>query len=190
MLSIGGVVEAKTTGQPFMTTAGKTSQPIGHYEFCRANRSECSARSFKTARAHLTPKAWNALSRINNSVNQRYEQVTDLELFGRPEVWAYPKRAGDCEDLVLQKRRDLIEQGWPQGALLITVVRQANGDGHAVLTVLTDRGDLILDNLEPRVLVWNETNLHFVKRQSENHTGSWTAINDDRALIMVGSLNR
>ncbi len=61
---------------------------------------------------------------------------------------AYPPTAGDCEDIALLKRRDLIEKGWPVGALLMTVVRQANGEGHAVLTVLTDRGDLVLDNLK------------------------------------------
>ena len=56
----------------------------------------------------------------------------------------YPDVAGDCEDLVLQKRRLLVQAGWPISSLLITVARQANGDGHAVLTVLTDRGDVIL----------------------------------------------
>jgi len=40
----------------------------------------------------------------------------------------------------------LLEAGWPRQALLITVVRDKRGDGHAVLTVTTDRGDFILDN--------------------------------------------
>ena len=67
---------------------------------------------------------------------------------------------------MLLKRRDLIEKGWPVGALLITVVRQKNGDGHAVLTVLTDRGDLVLDNLNSARPGWNETDYTYVKRQS------------------------
>ena len=110
----------------------------------------------------LTPQKWNQLVNVNADVNQQILAATDDEIYGRPEVWAYPEKIGegDCEDLVLLKRRDLIKDGWPAGALLITVVRQRNGDGHAVLTVLTDRGDLVLDNLNPRVLVWNERNTH------------------------------
>ena len=76
-----------------------------------------------------------------------------MQQFGREEVWAYPTTEGDCEDFVLLKRRKLINRGWPVGSLLVTVVRQKNGDGHAVLTVLTDRGDLVLDNLNPQVVV-------------------------------------
>ena len=75
----------------------------------------------------------------------------------------------------------------PLGGLLITVVRQENGDGHAVLTVLTDRGDLVLDNLSPDVLVWNDTPYRFLKRQSTRDTGQWVAIDDGRAAT-VGSL--
>ena len=39
-----------------------------------------------------------------------------------------------------------MQAGWPRQALLITVVRDKKGDGHAVLTVKTDKGEFILDN--------------------------------------------
>ena len=48
----------------------------------------------------------------------------------------------------------LMEAGWPREALLITVVRDKKGEGHAVLTVKTDKGEFILDNQEDRVLLW------------------------------------
>jgi hypothetical protein len=32
-------------------------------------------------------------------------------------------------------------RGWPESKLLITVVRDENNEGHAVLTVRTDEGD-------------------------------------------------
>ncbi len=51
----------------------------------------------------------------------------------------------------------------PISDLLITVVRQMNGEGHAVLTVRTDRGDYVLDNLELRVKPWNETSYDYLK---------------------------
>jgi predicted transglutaminase-like cysteine proteinase len=87
---------------------------------------------------------------------------------------------GDCEDYVLLKRKLLAQAGWPLSALLITVVRKADGEGHAVLTVRTDRGDLILDNLAADIKVWNETPYLFVKRQSEQNTGRWVSIDDAR----------
>jgi len=177
-------------GAAFMATTGRTSQPIGHYEFCQAHADECSARSQVKARVRLTPELWNQLVAVNASVNLSVIPATDEDVYGRPEFWAYPGRKGDCEDVVLLKRRDLIEKGWPVGALLVTVVRQRNGEGHAVLTVATDRGDLVLDSLQPRVLVWSDTDYQYVKRQSEFNSGQWTAIDDARATTSVGSLTR
>ncbi|MGH6861936.1 MAG: transglutaminase-like cysteine peptidase, partial [Phyllobacterium sp.] len=103
------------------------------------------------------------------------------------EVWSYPTTVGDCEDYVLLKRRLLNESGIALGNLLITVVRQMNGEGHAVLTVRTDRGDLVLDNLETGIKPWSETNYDYLKRQSTRNSGAWVSINDDRQ-VLVGSI--
>ena len=184
-MSSAGAGEAQ--GSAFMATAGRTSQPIGHYDFCKRYAAECDVRSEGSSRVTLTPELWNQLVSVNTSVNLAIKPATDEEVYGREEYWEYPKTRGDCEDLVLLKRRDLVEQGWPVGALLITVVRQRNGEGHAVLAVETDRGDLILDSLQPRVLVWNQTDYQYVKRQSEFNSGQWVAIDDARAPL-VGSL--
>lgn len=174
-------------GGPFMSTGGRTSQPVGHYEFCRHERAECAVKTPRGSRMHLTEALWQQLIAVNDNINTAIEPDTDEAIFGEPEVWAYPDGRGDCEDYVLLKRRELIRRGWPAGALLITVVRQTNGDGHAVLTVLTDRGDLVLDNLEGAIHVWNETSYQYVKRQSETDAGRWVAIEDDRPLL-VGSV--
>jgi predicted transglutaminase-like cysteine proteinase len=183
-------VEATGAGhEPFMATAGITTRPTGHNDFCRRNPSECRVKTRVGPRVHLTAERWNELVEVNNLVNWAVTPVTDEELFGREEVWVYPTNKGDCEDFVLEKRRDLIKRGWPVGSLLITVVRQTNGDGHAVLTVLTDRGDLVLDNLEPQVKVWSQTEYQYVKRQSEADSGRWIAI-DDARTSSVGSLAR
>jgi predicted transglutaminase-like cysteine proteinase len=174
---------------PFMAKAGLTTRPIGHSEFCKRHQSECRVKSGSEKRVHLTPARWNELVAINNRVNWAIDPVTDQELFGREEVWVYPEAKGDCEDFVLLKRRELMKKGWPAGSLLITVVRQKNGDGHAVLTVVTDRGDLVLDNLEPQVKIWSQTEYRYVKRQSEFDSGRWVAIDDGRTSS-VGSLAR
>lgn len=165
---------------PFMTVAGKTSAPIGHVNFCRNNPGECNT-TFRIDRAiKLSKDNWAQLININNHVNQTIRPVTDQDQYRTEELWTYPVSAGDCEDFVLLKRRLLINAGWPATALLITVVKEANGSGHAVLTVRTDRGDLILDNQDPRILPWDKTPYHYVKRQAALQPSSWTAIDDQR----------
>jgi predicted transglutaminase-like cysteine proteinase len=174
--------------QPFMTITGKTAQPIGHYEFCERHPAECAVRSTAERRMRLTPKTWNQLVAVNNDVNTRIAPATDMEIYGKAEWWEYPAARGDCEDLVLLKRRELAKAGWPIGDLLITVVKQKNGDGHAVLTVLTDKGDLVLDNLDPHIKLWANTPYTYIKRQSGFDTGKWVSIEDGRGSVEVGSL--
>lgn len=163
-----------------MRTGARTSQPIGHYEFCRAYPRECRPTGARPAPLAVTAPIWAAVTRVNIQVNNAYEPKTDFEMWGREEVWSFPTTAADCEDYVLEKRRRLISMGIPAGNLLITVLRQANGEGHAVLTLRTTRGDFILDNLTSQIRLWNETNYTFLKRQSETHAGVWISINDGR----------
>ena len=171
-----------------MHTGGRTTQPVGHYEFCLHQPNECRELTPKQPPIQLTRKLWAAMVDVNNAVNTMVTPRTDKEIWGKEEVWSYPDRVGDCEDYVLEKRRDLMRLGVPAGSLLITVVRQPSGDGHAVLTVRTSNGDYVLDNLEPRILDWADTEYTFLKRQSERNSGAWVAIDDDRN-VAVGSVN-
>jgi len=79
-----------------------------------------------------------------------------------------------------------MEAGWPRQALLITVVRDKRGDGHAVLTVTTDRGDFILDNQNQDILPWSATGYRFVKRQSQSDPNVWVALGDPRPAAATG----
>jgi predicted transglutaminase-like cysteine proteinase len=171
-----------------MSVGARTSQPIGHYEFCKDRPEQCHSTAAATP-VELTAARWNELVTVNSRVNAKIRPVPDMEIWGRAEVWSYPDIMGDCEDYVLLKRRLLMHYGWPESTLLITVVRQANGDGHAVLTVRTDRGDYVLDNLEPSVLLWTRTPYQFVKRVSETDAGQWVSISDDRPML-VGSVRQ
>ena len=74
----------------------------------------------------------------------------------------------------------LMQAGWPREALLITVVRDKNGDGHAVLTVKTDKGEFILDNQTDDILLWSDTGYRFVKRQSQTDPNVWVSLGDPR----------
>jgi predicted transglutaminase-like cysteine proteinase len=159
-----------------MEARGTTTAPMGFRQFCRENPTDCRATGSAAVMA-LSKARWDELVSVNDAVNNRIEPITDQELYGVVEWWTYPVNArGDCEDYVLEKRRELIRRGWPEGALLITVVLDEKGDGHAVLTVRTDRGEMILDNQNPTVLPWWRTSYSFVKRQSATNTARWEGV--------------
>jgi predicted transglutaminase-like cysteine proteinase len=94
---------------------------------------------------------------------------------------------GDCEDYVLLKRKMLMDAGWPREALLITVVRDKKGEGHAVLTVKSDKGEYVLDNQNESVLAWTETGYRFVKRQSQSDPNVWVSLGDNRPAVSTAS---
>lgn len=174
--------------QPWMQTEGRTTQPVGHYDFCKQYKKECSQTSRTEAPLQLTKDLWAKIIQVNAQVNTAILPRTDMEMWGKEEVWSYPTQSGiqygDCEDYVLLKRRMLINAGFPVNTLLITVVRQQNGEGHAVLTVRTDRGDFILDNLEDSVKIWNQTSYTYLKRQSARHSGQWVDIRHAPELLI------
>jgi predicted transglutaminase-like cysteine proteinase len=160
-----------------MVVGGLTSQPIGHYEYCRANPKECAVRTRDARPEQMTEGLWDTVSRINLAVNDRIKPMSDNDIYGKDEVWTLPvKGVGDCEDYVLEKQLELNKAGVALSNLLITVVRKPDGEGHAVLTVRTDQGDYILDNLNDDVREWRETGYLYLKRQSEENTGRWVAI--------------
>ncbi|RCS25079.1 transglutaminase [Phyllobacterium salinisoli] len=171
----------------FMRIGGLSSQPIGHYEFCKRLPQECSVRSKDTSPLSLTQEIWQRIVAVNASVNERIKPLTDKEIYGKEEYWAYPVLFGDCEDYVLEKRRELAQTGIRISDLLITVVRKRDGEGHAVLTVRTDRGDFVLDNLTDEVKNWQETNYTYLKRQAANYSGRWVSI-EAPSNLLVGSV--
>jgi predicted transglutaminase-like cysteine proteinase len=163
----------------YAAVGATTRAPIGWIEFCVEYKQECHAKPSAPRDVVLTPKAWADMVKVNAWVNDNIKPVTDLEHWGVVERWNYPDDGyGDCEDYVLLKRRMLIKAGWPLSALLITVVRDKKGDGHAVLTVKTNRGEFVLDNQEAEVLPWNNTGYRFVKRQSQSDPNAWVTLGE------------
>ena len=162
---------------PSMVVGGSTSQPIGHYDFCKIHAAECSIRSPNSVPEHMSSKLLHDISAVNLSVNKRVKPMSDMDNYGKDEWWAYPDNGfGDCEDYALEKRRELNSLGIAVANLLMTVVRKPDGEGHAVLTVRTDKGDFILDNLTDKVRLWNQTSYRYLKRQASDNTGHWVSI--------------
>ena len=188
VFSAGSAIPAPSVTSLWMQTGAVTSQPIGHYEFCRQYVEECAKKSKSATPPRVTERGWQVIREINSSVNATIAPITDEDLYGKDEVWAYPTDAGDCEDYALLKRRALMEQGFSAGDLLMTVLLKPDGEGHAVVTVRTSQGDFILDNLEEEVLLWSKTSYKFLKRQASFNSGRWVTIENGEDLA-VGSVN-
>jgi predicted transglutaminase-like cysteine proteinase len=162
-----------------MPVSGATNAPAGYADFCHNFPTECVVRGSDTAEA-LNGRAWRDLQEVNTLVNRIIIPATDLEIYHRDEVWTLPKTYGDCEDYALLKRKLLEQHGWPTGDLLITVVFDEVGDGHAVLLARTSGGDFILDNKTDSIRHWYETAYRYVKRQSTEDPNRWVSIGDPR----------
>ena len=165
----------------------ETSIPFGWVDFCQRHPEECQDNDQVAEDINLTSEALRKISQINLQVNKSIDPITDQDQWGVIDQWDFPNQGrGDCEDYALLKRQKLIESGFPKSALLLTVVKEQNGDGHSVLTLKTDRGDYVLDNLNNQVKPWNKTNYRFVKRQSQSSPNIWVAIETGSTVALYG----
>jgi predicted transglutaminase-like cysteine proteinase len=174
--SISLVPQPQVQKIAFLRSFGDTLPPIGYVTFCQQHQADCRPGPRFADRIQLTQAKFRQIEEVNTAVNTEIAPETDLDLYGKPEVWAYPTTKGDCEDYVLLKRRILIERGFPESTLLITVVRDENSEGHAVLTVRTDKGDFVLDNKRREIVRWADTPYTFIKRQSEKNPLVWISL--------------
>jgi predicted transglutaminase-like cysteine proteinase len=166
----------------FASSGGATQSPYGWLHFCRAQPAECAAPQLEPAYVELTSQAWGELNQINTIINRQIKPLGDEDHYRIYEQsilnwWTYPDDGkGNCNDYVLMKRKLLVEAGWPRSALLMTVVIDHSGGGHLILTVQTDQGDLILDNMREEIVSWDRTGYRFVKRQSGRNANEWVSI--------------
>jgi predicted transglutaminase-like cysteine proteinase len=163
---------------PARANAGPaTSPPYGWVDFCDRYYGECITEALPSMDANLSPDMWRDIEQINKSINAAIEPVSDGDHWGVVDQWDYPTDGkGDCEDYALLKRKLLIAAGVPRQALLMTVVRDENGDGHALLTLKTNRGDYALDNKVDEVRLWSATGYQYIKRQSQEDPNVWVSL--------------
>jgi predicted transglutaminase-like cysteine proteinase len=65
----------------------------------------------------------------------------------------------------------------------IAAVIDEQEQGHAVLMVLTDQGDRILDNKRNAILPWRRTGSTLVKREGADGP-AWVALGDQPASVV------
>ncbi|WP_342152998.1 transglutaminase-like cysteine peptidase [Methylorubrum sp. SB2] len=188
----GATTQAQTVASlPENGTAaeqGAPARPVAAWnDFCVRHPSECAVDTAEPAVIALTPAVWQALSSVNRRVNGRIKPITDAAHWGVVDRWDFPDDGfGDCEDIQLLKRKMLIERRLPRRALRMTVVIDEIGEGHAVLMVRTDRGDLILDNKTNAVLPWQRTGYSFVKREGQDGK-AWVTLNNGASPVTTAN---
>lgn len=157
-----------------MTTRGYAFAPSAFYDFCAKEPGLCSTRG-STKVVDLTPALRRELEAVNVAANRKIKERDDPSVGGNADVWRLPIDAGDCEDFAILKKAELLKRGWPASALLLTVVT-LGGQGHTVLTVRTNKGDLILDNRTNAVKDSARTPYRYFARQSQTEQNKWTRI--------------
>jgi len=162
----------------FAAVGQATTMPYGWADFCGRHPDECRVEALAPVDIALTPKVMRVLKRVNASVNAAIEPVSNLEHWGTMlDHWDYPTDGkGDCKIYALQKRKILLDMGFPRQALLMTIVRDQEDNGHTILTVRTDKGDFILDNMVEAIVPWDQTGYRFVKRQSQSDPNVWVSV--------------
>lgn len=153
------------------------ARPIAAWvTFCQRYPAECAVDAGEPARIALTPAIWNLVVSVNRRVNTGLKAVTDMDHWGEADRWDLAEDGmGDCEDFQLVKRKRLAEAGLSRRAMRMTVVIDEKGEGHAVLTLLTDRGDFILDNKTSEIQSWYRTGYVFIKRESQDAV-AWVSL--------------
>ena len=170
----------------FAREYAETLPPIGFVEFCQRNAEACQPGNSRQRKLAMSEDRWLLVRMVNAFVNGAIAPITDETLYGTPEYWTIPADAGDCEDIVLLKKKILQQKGIPAEVLRITVVLDEQGEGHAVLSLVTTKGDFILDNRRNEIRNWNATNYTMLKRQSAEDPRKWVSLEPARNQSAVG----
>jgi len=165
---------ALTSALPESTT--QVAAPPGFIGFCTQFPDQCTQQSGQRSSLPLTDQNWAMLNQVNRKVNDAIWPEDDEVHYGRAEYWTIPTDGyGDCDDYAVTKRKELLGSGLSSSALRLAIVYAPWSGRHAVLTVSTDKGDFVLDNLTNDVLPWNKSGFSWIMVQDRNNPILWDA---------------
>jgi predicted transglutaminase-like cysteine proteinase len=129
----------------------------------------------------VPPQEWSRLlRRVNDRVNARVHQQSDLATYGVPELWRPsgdgPRAAGDCEDLALEKRVELIAADFPPERLFLAVVYRSDVGLHTVLVARLDEGDVVLDSRVGFIEHWSRAGYSWLSVEAPGQPMVWRAV--------------
>jgi len=151
--------------------------PMAFTQFCLRYAEECKPHRivFRGGRLKMTRERWADLREINRDVNASIRPEANLEgLAG--EKWLLNPISGDCNDYAVSKRHELLGRGWPARALLLSEVVTRGGEHHLVLVIRSLDGDLVLDNLNERIVPWFRAPYQWVRIQMPGNSRLWSTV--------------
>jgi predicted transglutaminase-like cysteine proteinase len=155
-----------------MPTGAPAIPPAGFLGFCAKHLPECLGRPQDVSAIPLTNAARQALEAVQTRINAAITPRLDPN-----HVWDYSTDGtGDCNKYALTKRRELIAQGFTREMLLLATATTERGEGHLVLVVRTDHGDLVLDNRVQHVVDWSMLPYRWISIQSPQNFVRWVSI--------------
>ncbi len=132
---------------------------------------------------NLTDKLKVELYKVNGEIND-FPYKTDTQRWGTDEFWDFiDAYGGDCFGenekfwvvangattlMAITKMWRLVKLGWPREDLRLATCWAVPGDDtsyHCVLTVETNTGTLVLDNMTNSIRQWNLTGYQWHKRE-------------------------
>jgi predicted transglutaminase-like cysteine proteinase len=170
---------------PRLTDKQVKMAPIAFFRFCLFNKELCTNRSDQVILT-LTPEVWFKLHLVNNEINRRIAPNAGKGAFD----WSTTTTFGNCNDYAVQKQKALFALGFPLSSLSLTTAETAQGIGHLVVTVRTDRGDFVLDNLRSTIVAWNRTNYRWLARQSISDPRRWVSIAGEPPIPVAADARR
>ena len=181
LLLSGGQPALARSLAPFMPMGSVADAPQGFVEMCATGDPACATRPAPGSAAAAAPDgARRLIGRINRAVNRRVTQRSDRELYKVDELWraagAGTDATGDCEDIALQKRAELIAAGLNEAQLLLATAYIAGTGLHTVLIVRLGDGDYVLDSLGPSVARWDQVGYSWLRVQVPGHPGEWRRV--------------
>jgi predicted transglutaminase-like cysteine proteinase len=133
----------------------------------------------------LTPERYRELEDVQHDVNAKIAYASTVS-------WNPLAGAGDCKTFVARKALELLERGWPAGALRIATAfvndhSPQQLEYHAVLLVDTDRGTLVLDSRQRAPRPWRQVSYIWMTAQargaSAGKTSGWTRLPADPTQV-------
>jgi predicted transglutaminase-like cysteine proteinase len=125
------------------------------------------------------------LNRVNRFVNDNVRQRTDQATYGVEEYWRPSGigrgATGDCKDIAIEKRLELIRAGFPDRDLFYAIGYRQDIGLHAVLVARTASGDMVLDSRSPYIVSWSAAPYLWVKHQSRRDPAVWVLVNGPSA---------
>ncbi len=159
-----------------MPAGAATKAPPGFVSFCMQQPVQCRDDRAQGSKIRLDANIRALITSVNNDVNRKTTWIEDSVTDGRQEHFDFVKNGkGDCEDMAITKRATLHKAGLPLHDLRIAIGRNARGELHAVLLVVTDKGDLVLDSPDSRIRDWRDARMTWLKRQDGSAMG-WQTI--------------